>query len=457
MGQIVRIFSILSGCFASAASYALVEGTVSYQASQWLASPALLSGASHLSTLQGELQGSWSRNWFQSGVDAGGIWTINSPELYLFYVRELYVGSTPKRLPYARFQFGRVHRIWNFADEEWKLGLWEPRVRWNPLHPQSQGLVGAFAEWKRGPFELRSAVLLANIPTQSAPTSLKDGKISSNHPFGQSAPESLDLEGASIPIEYKQNIPSIASLLFRPGVALYAGLGQERGFWMNAAYAFKPMSTYALSSVHSLTADPQVAHVTLTPRVLYHHLTSASVGYRNPQVETQLGIEGEWPIDLSPVHGTNTTTQNFLPLGVLGWSLDFQLPELPHLKPRVGLGYVRVFGEGSEEVGALAREGTRLFGTRIDHREAGRVRFNFDFPIRPRWGISTSITWIQDFAFGATFLNPEIRARLADRWHVIIGADLLGSGSDRLDQDEGQLLTRSRLQDHVYGGLTYAF
>src|SRR5205814_9510507 len=65
-----------------------------------------------------------------------------------FEMPEAYVGTTREQSD-LQIAAGRKLEHWNRLDDDWRLGIWQPRYRWDYLDPETVGLTGAFFHFEQ--------------------------------------------------------------------------------------------------------------------------------------------------------------------------------------------------------------------------------------------------------------------------------------------------------------------
>jgi hypothetical protein len=299
----------------------------------------------------------------------------------VFNFSELYVGEVRRgRYDESRILFGRKIYDWNKVDDYWDLGIWQARSRWSHLNPETIGLFGAFGESRGRVLDLDSTFVAfatpLSVPEHVPPFEIVDGRVVSKDPYFQDVPSQAELltPGEFTEIYYEVNTPPIEDIVFRPGGGFLWRLGDQKGPWAQAAYAYKPSTKTLFGFDGNLNVDQLTAE--LIPKVYYQHLTSLEFGYRDSAQAYTLSATVNDPEDVS--FDPDITHQDVSRSEIVGlsarWALD--LPLMNQIQFRAD--YLRTFGGGAEDRGPFVSRSGSYFQPKLRYREAVGFAFKKD-------------------------------------------------------------------------------
>ena len=182
-----------------------------------------------------------------------------------------------------QFVVGRKKELWSISDEEWKLALFQPTFSWNPLSPESQGLMGIFINIRAQDLSFPAGLVLFGspifIPDQGPSYEIKNGRFTAENPYFTMPPSQAEFSGQTVDINYNVQKPEISEVVFNQSFAIkaYAGNLQD-GFYGQASYAYKPVNQLSLGFRGFITANNEL-DVDVLPKVWYHRLLSADLKF----------------------------------------------------------------------------------------------------------------------------------------------------------------------------------
>ena len=180
-----------------------------------------------------------SRFLMEYGLDSSEISYFNIPEMYIYYKYDL---KKPLYLVHSiQFSLGRQARRWSIGDEYWDLGLWNPLLRWNPLHPVDNGLIGSFFTFTANQWESNFFVGL-HAPDQNVEIIEKEGRIYSRSRWFSPLPESVPSFNINR-INYSVDRPHYSDTLVQQSFLFSLKTWSktpEVFYWMKWSFADKP-------------------------------------------------------------------------------------------------------------------------------------------------------------------------------------------------------------------------
>lgn len=185
---------------------------------------------------------------------------------------------------------GRKPIQWNWADQFWNRGLWQPAYTDDMLRPQWAGLTGIFREfnYKEGQITLFGSGIF--IPDFTPPFENKDGRLISNNPWFTAPSNSVNLDNNTTKPFFISNELDLKNLL---KVSLGAR-ASYKGFY--AAYSYKPMNRIRVKSQIIIDLPKELVgdHITgykqeilLVPVILQHHLLSGGFNLESGELSSE--------------------------------------------------------------------------------------------------------------------------------------------------------------------------
>lgn len=190
--------------------------------------------------------GSFSFNYQLLGeyfVDKNHVFYYNIPELYLSYnyrFNQDYFG-----IKSFSVSLGRKIHPWSFADDYWEFGLWNPLNRWNPLHPQPNGLIGTFFSLQGKDWSLDMLIGGVYLPSTGPSLIIEEGKGRPQSRWAAQIPNKVAYSQILMDINYlEMPDPFLLDILFQQSYILNykTWLTKERNFWTKFVVAYKPVN-----------------------------------------------------------------------------------------------------------------------------------------------------------------------------------------------------------------------
>lgn len=383
------------------------------------------------------MAGRWGSVWDYK-VDS--VLTFSAQEEWVYpKMSDAYVGTDHLRL-------GFVKEDWASFEEDWRLGLYNPRFMNNKLTGGQGGLFGIHLNG--GPFLL--SLLPVNIPELGPQYEEKDGQLISRNPWFGEKPETLTYNDVTAPIRYDVNMPPLRDIVLKPGVALR----YEDLFWgwyrprLSAAY--KPMPQILLNFPADgrfiIGSQEQYFSVEVQPLVAYHTLISTDQEFIfNRFSKLRLSLAHEKPH--LPDRPATWVTQEIGEATFLSSRLE------AGDQTKVFLTQLKVWGGDQPDRGRYATDET-FFEMRQFFKEAYGlgVETNFFFKKRLRSELSFIYDVAQKGGVFATrhdlFLKKDLR--------ISAVLELLGLVGEDNPMPDG-FLSRYRANDRAEIGVSYAF
>lgn len=457
---VLRSFACASALLTVSGSAfgAFGERSVGFDASSYFYAGSM-SKDSFFPSLTGRFEGETTGNVLQAAIEADASVMLKPGSYSVFYeARQAYVGTSPE-MGSVRLFLGRKLESWNHLDDQWRMGIWQPRFRWDYLHPDVVGLTGAFVEVRHGDFHFSLMGSPIFIPERGVTMTFQNGSVISQSPWFLPPPSQISLFNSPTPINYNLALPNLKELLLRPSVSLKARYGQEKGAWGSVALAHKPMNqllmAYSGYFQHE-SEDQQKLQATVYPRSAYHYLMSLEGGY---SAETMSGWASLlWDRPMRDTTPWNWTTQEVAPAVALSATVDFQVGGTKASPTMIDVSALHVWGGNAPDQGPFTKSSGSVFDTRYPFEDAIAVGVKGDvFPIA-RQMISGSARLIQDIGHQGTILSAELKYRPAMMWEMAVGVDVLGSNAVYNAGSGGSdFISRYRGNDRFHAGVSYVF
>jgi hypothetical protein len=386
----------------------------------------------------------------------------------LLKVNEAYVATSSRLSENWQFSAGRKLHLWSQMDQDWRLGLWQPRFLWDYLYPELQGLTGLFYRMRGSGWELMVLGAPAFIPEQGAPLRNDRGTIVSSSRWISQPANRVSLLDQTSPVNYYINAPPSSDVVANPGGALSLRLGDRSdGLWTQVGYAFKPMNQLLLSAEPDLQVTgreigqpdsiPNEAsgNVKIYPRVIYHQISEMSVGF------SQLDAYSIWVSALSEQPQVDSTpntwiSQQVAPMFLLSPGISYDFPAIGPRPSRLKASILRQWGGDAPDSGDLASPEASKFEPRYPFRNA--VQLEYQMPLW--WSGAQVLTiltrGIYEWEDRGLVFSTRLNYRPAREWEIVLGADFLGQWGGANDS-QASFGARYRSNDRIYGGLNYVF
>ncbi len=398
----------------------------------------------HAAEAEGRVSGKVGVFELYAEGQAGLVFEQPGNPLVGFEVPQAYV-STSSSSP-TQVHFGRKRSDWSKLDQQWQLGIWEPRFRWDILNPDPVGLAGIFVTHHSSDLQLTAMGSPGLIPERGAPMELRGDQWFSGSPFARTPPPRITVLGASARVSYDLQMPSYSELLFKPGASIRARLGKQKGLWGAIGYAFKPMNQVLLAYDGLYNMGPEQVEVDLYPRTAYHHLIGTEVGYQTRDLSLTLSYLLDRPVDEEL--GSQRTFQQTTLSNAISLTAEFKKIDLSaSALVQVG-GFAPDGGQDADGVSS-AFESRYPFSTAVSVSKT--TNFNDRFSLASRL--------IYDIGNVGLILSSHFAYRFDRSWRWTLGADFLASGTDPSSTagNTGGLIGLYRGNDRIQAGVSYVF
>lgn len=338
----------------------------------------------------------------------------------------------------ARLSLGRRLETWSVLDRTWDLGLWEPLNRFDALRPIDQGLTGAFLEAGTGPMKVLIYASPVFIPEQSGSFTLQNGKFRTSSPWFVEPTDRLILFSETTQVQYDMQTPSVGSVISHASAGALVRYGDfDSGFFAQTSFAVKPRNQISTPFEGSLnlTDTTSFAAVQIEPKVIYHQLAGAELGYAlmkaNGKRGFSMGVSALMDIPMNESPGANLTYQDLDPLLLISPHVGagFELSSTSDLE--VSLSYLSSSGGGFTMRGPFASD-KAVFGSRVPYRDALALDGRMTVGQGRRMTLSMGGRWLEELYESGSLLSADasldfsVNGQTQD-WRVSLMGDVLGS------------------------------
>lgn len=374
---------------------------------------------------------------------AGGV-ALGAPLLNYLNISELYL---QKRSGSESFYIGRKKILWNELDGRWDLGVWQPMFKWNPLNPESQGLVGIFWEIDKPFYNLLLFASPMFIPDQGASFEIKDGSFVRANPWAARPPESVRILGVETGIDYNVNMPDELEIVMQNSFGLKASYGDPRSLRIQGSYTYKPANQLMLNYEGKLNNGNLRSAVNIHPEVFYHSLAGLDVTYRR----------GRWNMGVSGIydHPTNSDSSPEFTHPVFSEALlSTAFIEWSNARWSFNLQYLEVFGGEVTEVGELASADRPPIMNRYPFTQAQQMAILYNSSVGGR-KVMTKMTYINSQKNQFDLVRLSARMQLSGLWSVVGEMQLVKA--ERVNQRNRNDIAQFENNDRLMMGAAYVF
>jgi hypothetical protein len=398
-------------------------------------------------------------------LSAGKFLDLNNS---FFSVQELYT-SMQFQNDHLTVSAGRKIEFWSQLDQDWQLGLWEPKSNLvDSLRPVNQGLTGFFTKAEVGEWEILGFASPIFIPTMSPEITEKNGELVSDSRWYKTPASSGDVLNKDTRFVYSLSTPEVGKLIGNPGAALRVKYGgRSSGFWGSMNYARKPINSLFVKYDYNLilhTSGSQ-AEIEVSPAVGYHRLYGADVGwfFENGLISASF-LRDEPELDLPKNDrgsdgeaATDWVQQSPGALKMYGAHTETNISTAWFTDPvGVSLDYLKAEQELTVDLDESGTQRGALLPYRLNFTNAASVRTTFSTVAFSK-PLLTSFRYLRDFDQNGSLWTLIAQYLPRKDWALHAGVDILGVDNDSANNSDQRFLNLFRANDRFFGGLSYVF
>lgn len=374
-----------------------------------------------------------------------------------FIVHEIYGSWVPSQQ--HKISAGRKLEFWSQLDQDWQLGLWQPKSLLDSLRPEDQGLTGVFYKYQQEQIEVLAYGSPIFIPTMGPEVQEKNGSLVAESRWYRSPSPTFPLFDKQTKIVYSLDVPDYSKLVTNPGGGLRVKLGGSTdGLWTSINAGYKPINSLLLKYKKALflpEQDPQTGEVTISPDVGYHTIYGADIGWRFERAMISASYLADRPDAKAPE--APFVMQNPQPMRAYSAHGELNF-DAPFFDEPVGLtaNYLRIDGG---DIMDFDSEGTRqgaIFDQRFNFLHAASLQTDFSTTVFNR-RLMSKVKYMREFEQRGTLVNAEVDFYPTKSLVLILGTDILGVDNTRDDNQDSRFLNQFRANDRYYGGMSYVF
>lgn len=373
-------------------------------------------------------------------------------------IGELYAGDARKT---RGFFLGRKKEIWNTADRDWNLGLWQPLFQEDGLRIDQQGLTGLFYKTEFENFKLTAFASPLFIPTLNADLVEKSGTLVSENRWTRALPERATVNGRDVSLVYKLKTPPYSQLLAKPSLAVNVFRGDLEENWYSVSLGRKPLNALSMKYDAALVSRSVgfEASADVVPVVHMHNIASAEFGTKGNDIYYSAAIIADQPDNQSIENEisdsgfqTDYYQQQPKPLSLV--ALKAKSVVKIFTRPlQVAIGYLRAQTEKTPDLNSLGVQQSEFIPYRTLYTNALLVAG--DFALDSFWNIQAK--FLREFDQIGTVISFQANYRAERSWIFFSGFDILGVDQIPSFETDSRFLNAYRHNDRVFGGIAYAF
>ena len=357
------------------------------------------------------------------------------------------------------FSIGRKIQVWSEGDRYWGLGLWNPLILWNPLHPEEKGSVGSFITFNSNNWKSDFFIGVFHFPDSVPHFREKNQETYTHSRWGTLLPRTVDQYNLNIYYTLKRTFlfDYINQQSFFGSFSTWSQKEDSR-YWIKWSLAYKPTNHiyYLLNELKkvrisaeenrpAIYVDQQLTGVYVRQRILstewgldYKNL-SMVFSLENIKMREERFLEKEiWDFS-SSIDGFSYFSflskyyywnQSFIELGFIqSWFGNYNSYSNTDTFP-VYLSQHRV---------------SNGFSVALEHKGFHSKELSFVLNLKYQYSFLDEGDWLS--AQALCYLSPKIYTK--------VSAHLMGL--DRLNESKRSFLEKFYYNDHFTWSLAYDF
>lgn len=450
----------------AASSKAQAAGTLRYEFTQYMAASPDDPKLNQSQLMAADLALDYKTPSTSSRLEFTGGKYVDLNNSY-FSVQEMY-SSYRFRGEALTVSAGRKIEFWSQVDNDWQLGLWEPKYNIDALRPVNQGLTGLFVNSRYKDFEFLAYVSPIFVPTINPDISEKDGSLRSDSRWYKTPSDTGSVLNRDTKLAYSISMPELSKLVTNPGAGMRLRYGgREPGPWASANFARKPINSLFIKYDYNLAlqATGSQAEVDVSPTVSYHRLYGADAGWLFEKSMLSVSVlmddpETEKPQNDKDASGENTTDwikQEPGRLKIYAVHSQTKVDVPGFVEPvSLALDYLKADEEQTRDIDQAGEVRGSLFPYRLNYTQAASLRMGTSTRLAGR-ALLMSLRYLREFDQQGSLYTLMAQYVPARDWALTFGVDLLGPDDGSETNTDKRFLNQFRANDRVYGGLSYVF
>lgn len=371
-------------------------------------------------------------------------------------VPEIYYQNVPLPNKFG-LSIGRKKERWSELDSYWKLGLWQPLVRWDAANPIEQGLTGAFFEY--GSTETAKATLMVSglfLPDQQPSFSEKDGRLVSANRWFRAPVNRAKFEESTQPIRYEVRAPDSKNIVLQNTYAALLQVGDEDvGPVVKLSLADKPMNQFHVAIDAGLLTETSDSHVAapIYPMSIRHRVYSLESSYRGADFRILASTNWEYFEKPNVEEGWQQTplvdgrydgliyTQSLSPIGLR--------------RTEVGLSYVHKYDRQNTRESTIIKGDIEASTQRFPFQELVGLQVSSNMLRSYRRELDAMLKYVYSVQDQGEWIQAGLQYRHERSWVWALSGDVLGVPKEH--DKSSSFISRFRGNDRVTGSVTYVF
>lgn len=364
---------------------------------------------------------------------------------------------------------GRKKENWSDIDQNWQLGLWEPKFNGDMLRPLNQGLSGLFINTNNNYFEFVAYASPIFVPTMNPDISEKNGELTSDSRWYRTPSQNGEVLDKDKKFYYSISMPQIEKLIMNPGAGAKLRIGnKDSGPWISANFARKPINSLFVQYDYNLYLNASIQSeplVEVQPVVSYHRLFGSDIGWKFNEGQVSVSYLGdepetEKPIDDKDEFGISVTDRIRQAPGrlkIYAAHAEQKVRAPFFVEPLVvKIDYIKADEQKTVDIDSRGDIRGAIFPYRLNFYNAASMTTVFSLRSFSR-PFKLSTTALRDFDQNGNLYSIKGVWSVASNWSLSTGIDILGVDDSSDSNTDGRFLNQYRANDRVYGGLSYVF
>ncbi len=350
------------------------------------------------------------------------------------------------------FSVGRKKLPWSRLDEDFKLGIYQPLFKWNPLQYDSQGLTGIFMHLEPEATAIPWSVTVFGspifIPNQGAGYEIKEGKFEKNNPYFSTPPTTAEVNGQKTDFNYTVIRPEMNEIVNQDSFAGRFEFGKaNEGLWLTGAYAQKPANELNLGFQGVLTSAQKI-DTQILPKVMHHTVASGelrysfrylTIGYEIVRDSPQLSeFESQWTF---ASYSEADLSSAYIKFSISGFETS--------------LSSLSRSGGDVEFIGPRSAEAKNVLISRYPYKDAYLLKLRYSLPMKrfKTWALQTS--YLRGSQDEFDLWNTTAIYQFQERWSGYLTSQLVAVKP--VLENEKTLYHSYENNDLVVMGVSYVF